>query len=105
MKRSQKKPAGSLRIELDCCECGMPVFSLPGDVGRVTCGSCIARQAAPPEGMKKSTSPDEKRQQGWHFMKKYESPSGKKYVYGKEVKEFPKRIPKKIVHRKSSDEE
>ena len=105
MKRSQKIPKGSTRKELDCCECGMPVFSLPDDVARVTCGSCIARQVAPPEGIKKSVTSDEKRPQGWHFMKKYESPSGKKYVYGKEVKVFPKHIPKKIVNRKSSDKE
>ena len=73
------------RIALLCKKCGSLVENLPSDTGAVTCWRCMALMTERPS-QPKSTQPTEKRGRGWQFKKKYISPSGKEYRFGKEVK-------------------
>lgn len=72
------------RIELECSKCGRLVENLSPDTASVICSWCVQLMVAPPQ-MKDSNK--EKRPRGWQFKKRYVSPSGIVYSFGKEVKE------------------
>lgn len=72
------------RIELECKHCQVLVENLSPDTTSVICADCVQIMVGPPESMKPKIV-TEKRPRGWQFKKSYVSPSGKKYVFGKEV--------------------
>lgn len=68
------------------CKCGRIVENCNSDVKTVTCHVCVAKLIDPPE-WKTKPKPEEERPRGWHFMKRYVSPTGKVYHKGREVDE------------------
>lgn len=74
------------RVNLSC-SCGTVVERLDADTASVICSSCVQTMVPAPSKPKHIADANkEKRPRGWHFKKKYVSPSGKVYSFGKEVK-------------------
>ena len=81
-----KKYIGQPNKILECKQCFDEV-TVPADVESVICDFCVQLMCAPPESIvrNRENKNKEKRPRGWQFKKKYVSPSGKIYSFGKEI--------------------
>jgi hypothetical protein len=77
------------KIDMECKECGYLVEQLDSDIKAVTCEYCVQRSVPAPEPPKSALKKNngEHHPRGWHLKKRYVSPSGKVYSFGKEVTE------------------
>lgn len=108
---SLKKLLADGRKSLVCKECEKHVVEVAADIKAVTCGYCVQRQVAPPEGIKPKPE-GEKFPRGWALKARYIHTDGRVFEKGKDtgevvsLEEVPKkekkeRKPKKVTKKRS----
>lgn len=93
---SLKKLLAEGRKSLLCKECEKHTVEVAQDIAAVTCGYCVQRQVAPPEGIKPK-SEGEKFPRGWALKARYVHTDGRVFEKGKDTGEVVslEEVPKK----------
>lgn len=84
MKHADNIYFKSPKKDLPCSQCETMVYEVGGDIRSVICSYCTMAMVPPPIAPKPKTA-GEKKPRGWHLKRKYVSPSGVEYSFGKEV--------------------
>lgn len=100
---SLKKLLAQGRKSLLCKECEKHVVEVAPDIAAVTCGYCVQRQVAPPEGIKPKPE-GEKFPRGWALKARYVHTDGRVFEKGKDTGEVvtPEEIPVKEKKERTS---
>ena len=103
---SLKKLLAEGRKTLVCKECEKHIVEVAADIKAVTCGYCVQRQCAPPEGIKPKPE-GEKFPRGWALKTRYVHTDGRVFQKGKDTGEIvttpeeskPKKERKKVTKK------
>jgi len=98
---SLKKLLAEGRKTLVCKECETHIVEVAADIKAVTCGYCVQRQVAPPEGIKPK-SEGEKFPRGWALKARYIHTDGRVFEKGKDTGEVvsPEQVTSKKEKKK-----
>ena len=71
--------------DLPCKICGRMQYDVPGDVVKITCWLCVAREVGMPEELEPKSDP---KPRGWHLRKEFVDKDGTVYHRGVEQPEL-----------------